>query len=966
MNSPKKSNLLAILFKVIRALLLGLFGVQASLLYLAQKEVELPRSACNWLAEKLSPDGLRLEIRKGTLRRLVFLELNDITISAASGKEPLVQARRAGAFFNWKNFATPGKRAQFFFCDGVQVNCPSSRSQTGSPEKIIENGRASATYSFGEIQLHSLFAQVADVPLSASGIFPLSELLDGLSDDEHTTDSSPTPEETEGSSHVPSKRSSTLAGFYAFAETLSSAKHRLEERNIRPGGTGIQIAFEPTEDGELVVDIDAFCGNVMLPNFHVSAKNIHAQAQATLDLRKRCLSAVSPIVVSAETLRAQVIPESFLDAWNISVEKPMVALTLQPEKGILLPNALAVSAPKILVKNFTEGDFEFSGTLIQASQTEATKTLLVNTHVLNSPIAAQIDFNEDDGLRVVLDTRLDFLRWLHLPQAFEVLPGELAHLNFTEKPHIQAALRFSPDWQFRNVDYALSAGAATWQTIAANSVFSAGTFTPDAINIREAQVRGDNYCANARIFVELGGGKNYRVQAFGSVENPEVLDDYLGWFWWRIWKNLELVPSEKAPRADIDVYGKWDSSLRWEYIYGAIAGENVLGGGVHVDKVRLRIAEEPEFVAAFDMGVERGEHTVTGTLLWNYALKPEYHYQDFRFAFSGTVAPHDAFDIIGEGLPELFEGILEREEVATASACGFISGDTRFYPEDRIMVEIDVTDASGDVSFLGIQGSDFVGKINYDSGNIRLSSFRANCGGGQVDGDVLVKLPPEMEAEGTQLAIDLNLQNISGSYLSEMSQNLIPQDTETEESDFEKTPASTSALPDDSRISTSFKASMTLPDVDTLKAHGAFDYYDPSLFDLRFFGGFSRFLETIKIPITSFSFTNATATFSIQDGKIYLPDLMIEGDSGEISAQINMRFSDQALAGEAVFKNRRFTDLPLLGKAFELFSESTTLFPLEISGTLDDVQWKARPFGNFLKSKKNYGTPPASKNASSQ
>jgi hypothetical protein len=63
---------------------------------------------------------------------------------------------------------------------------------------------------------------------------------------------------------------------------------------------------------------------------------------------------------------------------------------------------------------------------------------------------------------------------------------------------------------------------------------------------------------------------------------------------------------------------------------------------------------------------------------------------------------------------------------------------------------------------------------------------------------------------------------------------------------------------------------LTLPEINSLNATGSFSLYDPALFKLHLFGGFSRFLETLKIPLTSFAFTNANTDFTIENGNIKL------------------------------------------------------------------------------------------------
>lgn len=949
MNPQKKSSRSAKLFRALRVVLAGVFCIQAALLYLAQRDVELPDFVCKWAAEKFAPAGTRLEIGGGIVRNLVFWELNDIRLKSASGTESLATARRAGAYFNWKNFFTPGKYAQVFFCDGARINCPAIRSQSGSLENVISGGRLEASYSFGEIHLREFFARVAGIPFSASGIVALSDLLS---------------EKTEGKSesHPGKNANSALVGFYDFAGALSEVKQVISAWGIDEN-TEIRFRFEPAESGDFWAGAQLFCGNLSLPEFNLSSENIYVRAEATLDLRERRILSVSPVRVSAKSLRGVFDEKSFLDSWRISARDVNLALEMPKADFKTLPGRFAVSAREVRAENFLQGEFEFSGVTAQASSSDWEKSgsAILNFISLNSPIALQIDFDKSSGTRLVADGEIDFSTLLRVPQISGTLPPEVKELKFSDAPRIRAEISLSPEWEFLRADYDVSADATTWKTVNAVGICSSGFITKKELNIDSAQVRGENFCANTRIFVDFGPEKKYRVQTFGSIENPEVLDDYLGWFWWRIWNNLKRAPSAKAPRADIDVYGTWDDDSNWEYIYGAIAGENAVGGGVPVDKVRLRIAEEPEFIAAFDMGFECRGESIAGTLQWHYALEPEYHYRDFRFAFSGAARAFDVFNIVGEGLPEIFADVLTCDAAGTARVRGYISGSEKFYPEERVMVEVDVESVPGEFEFMGIEGANFCGKICYDSGNVRIAPFYADCDEGNVSGEILVKFPPTSEAAGTSVVLDLKLQNISARQLKNALENLAPDVAKSENVELvEKAESTPPAKQGDSlaRADAVFKASMILPEISTLEADGAFFYRDPELYDLQVFGGFSRFLQTIKIPLTSFAFTEAESSFLVENGKIYLPDLKITGEGGEITARVNMDIATKDLEGKAVFKNRRFTDIPLLGKIFDLASETTSLFPLDISGTLDDVQWKARPFGNLRKEKTNPGLPP--------
>lgn len=963
MNPQKKSSCCAKLFKAFRIVLLGLFGVQASLLYFAQRDVELPTFVCKWISEKFAPSGTRLEIGGGTLRRLAFLELRRISIAHGSSSEPTVSLRTAGAYFNWKNFIKPDKNVQTFFFDGIELRCPASLSQTGKPEVVLSDGRINAAYSFGEIYLKDAVARVGEFPLYASGAVNISLFGNEMND---TEDASSDPANlATGAGKYPA--SSALSPIFKFAGTLSSLKHRISAlgsyKNI-----SAQAFVESTEDDKIATHIDLFCETLKIPDDNLVVNGLYMHSLLELDPAAKKISFPRPLRIAAGTLNCTVKPEELFNSWKFSAEKIKLAAELElSDRFGISPQKIALAAQSLKAENFLQGTFELKDTIAEIDafgrNTRALKATL-NTKTFNSEIAAEIDFS-DAGTRLILNTEPDIPRILKIPQISGVVPDDIRKLSFAEKPFLRADVVLSPDFDFIRADYALDASATTWDTLKADTICSCGSFTKDELDIRFARADGKRYSIAARIFFELNEKGKYRVQTFGSAENPEVLDDYFGWFWWRIWNNLSVPKSGRAPRVDIDVHGTLDPDSRWEYIYGAIAGENAVSGGVLVDKVSLRIAEEPTIVSAFDMFVQRGSDRVKGCLQWHYALEPEYHFRDFRFDFSGSMPPAAVFNIVGEGLPEIFDGVLVREASGTAVARGFVSGDENFYPQERILVEVDVSSAPGAFSFFGIEASDFVGKINYDSGNVRVAPFSANCGPGSVGGNLLVLFPPDGKTENTQIAFDLALENLPKSTLSEALKKLASLGNDKNETDV-AAEGSETAKPDEksedrSRITAQFKGDLSLPEINSLQATGHLALYDPELFDLQIFGGFSRFLQMMKISLTSFAFTDAQTDFTIKSGKVYLPNLKVYGDSGELEIRLNADIKTQNLKGDAVFKNRRFTQIPILGKVIDWASETTTLIPIGLSGTLDDIKWVPNPFGKLSSRRENPGEGPDSR-----
>ena len=141
----------------------------------------------------------------------------------------------------------------------------------------------------------------------------------------------------------------------------------------------------------------------------------------------------------------------------------------------------------------------------------------------------------------------------------------------------------------------------------------------------------------------------------------------------------------------------------------------------------------------------------------------------------------------------------------------------------------------------------------------------------------------------------------------------------------------------------SFAGSITLPDIRSLSANGKFFVEDENLFNLQIFGGFSKLLSSLKIDLTTFPMDRAEGTYSVNNGMIHLPDTRIFGDSGEIDIQADLSLADFSIDGEAIFRNLRGTQIPLIGKFVEWGSSSTQLLPVKISGTLENPEWKIAP-----------------------
>lgn len=959
LSGQKTANLLyragIWLLKKLWIFLALLLLVQIGLLYISVSEIRVPDSIVKKFLKKTESEGFYISIGDVRLRNLTVITAKEIDVGTSRGNDPFLHVRRCAIKLGPDALISGKPFPQFFYIDGAEFFCPSITSPTGKAERIFSDGTLILRKKDEKIMIDAAEFLLGDAKFVAYGEIPVPALLSNF----ENKSSLPSPEV---SAPVAEKSSVSVS---RFAGKVAEKLHTL---NLRPLLNSCEFVAEIRPDGNaLGVEISAFCENFdFREDVHlekISAKqtlSVNFSANEILFAEPLCVFAKSgnftfgelfseKIQVSAKHISvAAEIPENIFDE-TVPVEEK-IPQTLFSRIEHLRAATLCdgvFDAESVLLAVSPKEKFAFPGAFsVDANLASGTTTLACAGTVFADTEKPALDLNYEISLDKNLLTEFPQLRAVAQNE-------EMRALHFTGQPTLRGNVKFDPGMNFRSLDFELLAGETQGNNFHLCALDVAGTLLPTEIRFAKIVGEGTDFCAKADAFFEFADDGKFRVRAWGSV-NPEYIDGRLGWFWERIWRDLKKAPSEQSPRADIDVYGRWNEN--WEYVFGAIAGEKCYGNGVLVDNVRLRVYEDPLLISAFDMHITRGNDFADGCLQWHYAMEPKYHYRDFRFLFNGKIPPKDVLQIIGEGLPEALSDI-EAKNSATGTVRGFFSGDPEIYP-DRMFVEIKGA-APGEFSVFGIRGENFRGEIVYDNGVVLVGNpFYADAGKGSVSGKIRVELPETGQgADGSIVELDLNLRNVSRSRLAKTLE-AVGSRVEVASSGKISGEKNVSGVPvvsaapanpkkaahsgtfDKSSIDATFRGSLIVPEISSLDAEGTFFMHDENLFELQIFGGFSRLLSSLKIDLTTFLMDRAESTYTIRDGVIFLPNTRIYGESGEINLQADVALSDFSIRGEAVFRNLRGTEIPLLGKLVEWGSASTELLPVKISGTVDNPDWK--------------------------
>ncbi len=937
---------------------------QAGLLLLARHEIEIPDTLIDRAIEEFVPKGVKISIKRATIRQLSVLSIDEISISNATGTE-LLSARRAVVSFDWRKIAVGDFLPRTFFLDDATLRCPASRSTTGASEDVLTHCRIWLSRERGNVvDLRTVQGYFADTPILIGGDFPywrsklfLKEHVEVNEDEEEENHfgQPTTPATTE---------TDVLAAISEVAESMSQAKQKLVDAGISKDLL-VEITIDALGNGDAEVEVQIYCKSIASSDYGFSANGLSVTESGVLDVRENDFRTASPLKISAREAKLKV-GEGLFDEWNLATKNVEIFVPVNfkaKDLQEILPKKVIVRANDISGENFLQGSFLATGPIVEIESPDFQKHEIIysraNLVFAGTPISLDAEYSPD-GIKANFSCEPDMKEILAIPQVAAALPDDAKWLHLRDFITAKGNVDFSPDLEFRKAEFQVDTGAADWRMVRATSLHCHGSVTSNELNIGLAQVRGKNFCSNATVATELNSHGKYRIQAFGTIDNPDALDDYLGWFWWRIWVNLKRAPSEVAPRADVDVYGTWDRKDNWERIYGCVVGENALGGGDFlVEKVRLRFAEEPTFIAAFDMGFEKGKDVVSGTLQWNYVFEPKYYFRDFRFFFSGSMSPNGVFKVVGEGLPDTVGAILNCESSAKAEVMGYVSGDAEFYPEQRVYVEVRNIEAPGEFSVFGVGLSDFSGKISFDmvggSAGLDLAGVNAKLGEGRVGGTINIMFPTPIQAEGTLVSFSAQGTNIKKGDLLDVfyTVSAAARGAEEKAKEEEEKPVAhlvaeikesgvAEPTKDHSKLDFELKSGkVMIPDPDSLVVRGGrYTLEDPELLALPIFGGFSEFLEKTMNISSVLEFNQSSGDFTVANGIVDFQGLKISGKTFQVDVDdADYNFVDDEISGHAVFYNKRGVNLPLVGSVIGLLSKSTKILRISVSGTLNDVNW---------------------------
>lgn len=407
----------------------------------------------------------------------------------------------------------------------------------------------------------------------------------------------------------------------------------------------------------------------------------------------------------------------------------------------------------------------------------------------------------------------------------------------------------------------------------------------------------------------------FLLTAIGHSQQP-LLNPILDFdWWWDIWEFV--TPGNKPVFADVRVEGVWGQRNAVESWVGIEADEGSFRQ-LPLERLDLSIAQRPGRVDLYRLNGETNGGSFAGSLHW---LQPEPERgqpTDQFFRVAGTMPMAELRQIAGEGFEWMDEIISEA------------APEIDFYLERRQATEGPEhhkatvrIDHPAPVNAFGLPLSKLRTLAVQSPGKILLAPTQLNFLKGNVwlelEIEDLGETHPRFETRirGRGIEHETMLNHFRTQFLGWNEADL-PQ--------LEGRPG---------KHDTDLKLRGYFGDTVTYVGQGRNRISEAELGQVRLFGELSRALEAVGLPFTSLQLETAEASWKLEDGKLHLPGVRIDGPSIRLNAHGTVAVPE--------------TDLDFVVQAFVIrglfglvFRPMNLVLEFRLGGQLDTPSWGLR------------------------
>jgi hypothetical protein len=847
----------------------------------AAHELPVPDFVLRRAEAKLAEAGLTIKFGRARFDPTGKLLLEDVQFRSRQFEEPLLTCRLLYLRRDFWTVLAGRPIPDEIQLEGATWQLPAMLSPSGTVEPVIRNLALVARHEDGRWRVDQFNGRVGRLVLTAQGEVTLPSRGPGaaLSLEALTARALQTSRQLAAKLHY----------LEAFEQPVLAVQH------ARPPGVGntahllfTAAAADQPWGQPLVLGPFAAAGTLRLDGretrplrLHVAAR--HARYQATYRVER--VRAILGIEIQPNGFNARP-RDALVAAGELSV--PGLAM-VGPALHAHLDHWPAISATAAL-----QADGEFVAAEVDAHLAEQSARIRAEGRVSHELIARVLN---------------------------QVTPRAAPYFVFGDPVAFQAEAEFKPGWRFARLSARVDAGRLDSRGVKISAARGRIDIAGTSFLASEARVElGENF-ARGSYWMDFAT-TDYRMLLDGRLRPTEINGWFRGDWWLNFWNARFAFPAE-PPSAEIDLQGRWKDPLRTSYFGSSeVRGATVWGGDF--EQVRARVFLRPNFTHGIAAeGVRAGGRQRVAGMFKRFAEPGSRELGRFEFDFAGNPDPA----VVGRMLEGRADAILASLRLTAppqVQAAGVIGRDTRYtftgtaaaplhyygFPLDsaRVTGEVAGNDVRLDTIEFATAGGRGSGKASvYGAGRERLLGFDFYLNG--ADLARTIRAVEEYQANDTGRKV-----------------------TSVAESAFMK-------RAEGGRLDVGLSATGRPGELATFLGNGNAALTGTELGEIHLFGLLSQVLSGLSLNFSSLKLDEARSSFRLDGGRLYFPDLRINGRSAVIDARGNFTFATKALDFTARLKPYEENRNLLTGVIGIVINPLTSILELKLTGPISKPDW---------------------------
>ena len=866
--------------------LVFLVSLQVIILVLSvfEAEIPVPRFLLWKVKEAFTREGLDAHWQSVKFDRLGHLSVRNFEIALAGSEERIVRSESALLGLDLIDLTLGRVSFNSFQLTNATLFCPAMYSSSGLTEPVLERLHCHLRRSGARWEVRRMSFKAHNLRVSASGFWQLAPPRRSGDETKHLKP-------------LTERYIDFCLEMLEFREPLQKIKNPVLTVHLNVEGLGYVLA-----DFDINGDEWKLPGGVRAGPFRLLAEDVRLSDYRT----------IHPVRLTTE----------YLDGgknWQTgNLQAVLFVDSLRPE-AILRPSRILFSTPRLEAWGVKARNF--SGAAATRAYPEISGQVFLQLNDGQVKLHGEIDAEKGTGI-LHIDSTVDIGNFLQHPR----IPDNALsrYWEFQTPPRIRGSLSMSEGFTFGHSVFDIEVKHAQVKGMRFARLRALGRYENGLVNVTRLTVENPGSRVSGS-FEHHQHTSDYRFLLSGSVY-PSDLNPIMRDWWDKLWAQFQLDGGPFI--GDVDVRGRW-RQLEKTRVFAAAQGEGFRFRGVELEKCSAKVWALHNYAEIFDLEGKRPEGNGGGVIYWMRQEDSEGLGSSATFLDIETKIDLPAILSLAGGNLKTLGNNFEMTVTPQLHVRGIFWKDNEGNPTRKDIFVRARTEAP--LSFRGIPLDFLSMDARFQKTRSLFDNLSFGLAGGRGQG--IFSLDNTDTPGRLELSIDLTGADYSKivDLLSLKRSGSLPN-TQSNEPERKRKKAG--------KLDIHLSATGIPDEVLSLKGEGELKIVDADLALVQIFGDLSRLLSITGIKFTTIDLDEASGHFTLEEGLISFPELLVTGPNTVIRAKGDVLMPDLQLDFSVNVFLMEKSEIPVFEILGPLLHPLGYAFGLGLRGSFKKPEWR--------------------------